>query len=111
MSNRKHHARWTLCTRCCDQLATVQELEDMYETQREVSYTTFAKHVDTRVLSRYLGYAHGRHAEGLRLKKDYAVHFYRAKFRGALCYAMDWARIDHIFLAADDARAFIESHC
>lgn len=98
------HPKLPLVTRCCDQIATAEELEDMYTSEREIGYKTFSKHVDTAKLSGTLGYAHGRQAKGLRLAKDWSVSFYRAVFRGKPCYYMDWSRIDHIFMDPSDAR-------
>ena len=92
--NRKR----SLYTRCCDGIATSDELHDMYDREREISYRTFARHVDAAEVAALLGYAHGRHAEGLRLSDDRCVRFYRSTFKGEPCYYMDWSSIDHIYL-------------
>lgn len=86
-----------LVARCNDGRATLAELESLYDHDFEITYETFAKHVDVRAVAEMLGYAYGRHAEGLRLSDDYAVKFYRSKFRGKVCYHLDWSSIDHIF--------------
>jgi hypothetical protein len=90
-----------LFTRCCDGVATSEELHDMYAKEREVSVRTFAKHVDLRTVAESLGYAYGRHASGLRISKDWAVRFYKSVFRGEPCYYMDWSCIDHVYLHQD----------
>jgi hypothetical protein len=84
--------------RCCDGSCTVDELEYLYDHDREIKYSTFARHVDIPFISDYLGYIHGSHKQqGLRLKKDWHVRFYSSKFRGKRCYHLDWSQIDHIF--------------
>lgn len=86
-----------LFTRCCDGDATSDELHEMYDVEREISYRTFAKHVDIVPLEVGMKYAVGRE-KGLRLSQDWAVRFYRSKFRGQPCYYMDHSAIDHIFV-------------
>lgn len=86
-----------LIARCCDGSATVNELENLYDHDREITYKTFAKHVDIKELAEYLGYAFGRWERGVRLSKDWHVRFYRSKFRGKVCYHLVWSEIDHIF--------------
>jgi len=72
-------------------------LEIMAQHDREITYKTFARHVDIRSISELLGYAYDRGQEGMRLSQDYAVRFYRSVWKGKPCYHMDWSRIDHIF--------------
>jgi len=87
-----------LYTRCCDGIARSEELNDMYDKQRQITFRTFSKHVNMKPIIQELGYAYGAHAEGLRIAKDYAVRFYKSVFKGEPCYYMDWSAIDHIFL-------------
>lgn len=86
-----------LIAQCNNGTATLAELEDLYEHDREITYRTFAKYVDIKDLSERLGYVWGRHAKGLRLSKDWHVQYYRSEFRGKVCYHLDWSSIDHIF--------------
>lgn len=88
--------KFSLATRCVDQ-KDPHPLFDMYETAREVTYATFARRTDWKMVAKWLGYAVGS-KRGLHLRKDYTVRFYRAKWFGQVCYYMDWSRIDHIFL-------------
>lgn len=99
-----------LFTRCCDGLATSDELHAMYDTEKEVSYRVFAQNTDLDAIAEQLGYVKGRHAKGLRLRDDYAVRFYRAVFRGVPCYYMDWSAIDHIFLTSTESDAMHEAY-
>lgn len=74
-------------------------IEEMEDAAREVSRRTFLKHVDPEdrlKLECILGYAkHPKH--GLTMAADYAVRYYRAKFKGELCYYVDWSSIFYIF--------------
>lgn len=90
--------RAELYTRCCDGDATAEELFAMYDSEREVKYSTFARKTSIAEIARELGYAVGRAAKGLRIADDYAVRFYKAKFRGVPVYYMDWSSIDHVFV-------------
>lgn len=102
----KPSPRLRLFTRCCDYIATVAQLEKLYAHDRKITYATFARHVDVQHLSLLLGYTFGQGKRaGLRLADDYAVTFYRSKFRGKVCYHLDWSRIDHIFISSEDVRA------
>jgi hypothetical protein len=86
-----------LVARCCDGSCTVDELEDLYSHDRQITYKTFAKYVDIKWLADYLGYVVGRWAKGVRLSRDWHLRFYRSKFRGQVCYHLVWSEIDHIF--------------
>ena len=85
-----------LIARCDNGTATLAELETLYDNDREITFSTFARNVNVESISLQLGYATGRQP-GLKLKDDYAVRFYRSVFRGKICYHMDWSAIDHIF--------------
>lgn len=96
--------KFRVIARCYDGSATVKELESLYEHDREITYRTFARHVDIADISKELGYAYGRHAEGLRLHKDWHVRFSVSKFRGKKVYHLVWSQIDFIF--GDDILRF-----
>jgi hypothetical protein len=85
-----------LIARCNDGTATLNELYYLYDHDRQISFRTFAEHVDIKELSLMYGYAYG-HEKGLHLKKDWAVRFYKSRFRGKRCYHMVWSEIDHIY--------------
>lgn len=88
----------SLYTRCCDGIATAEQLQQMYDVDREITYRTFARHTDIGAMRQEMGYATGRHAKGLRLEDDSAVRYFKSTFRGQPCYYMDHSAIDHIFL-------------
>lgn len=87
----------TLLARCNDGTASVAELEDLDEHDREVTFSTFTRHVDLRTISQLLGYQFGR-GPGLNLRRDWHVRYYRSSFRGQPCWHLDWSAIDHIFV-------------
>lgn len=94
-------AKRTLFTRCCDGIATSEQLHEMYDREREITLRTFARHVDIRPIAEDMGYQYGPRVKGLRLSKDWAVRFYKSTFCGQPCYYMDHSAIDHVFLYPD----------
>lgn len=88
-----------LIARCNDGRATLRELDELYEHDRQITFATFARHVDLKEISQELGYAFGRE-KGLHLKDDWHVRYYRSRFRRKPCYHMDWSAIDHVFQEA-----------
>ena len=90
-----------LVARCCDGRATLDELQHLYEHDREITFETFARNVDLKEVSEELGYAYGRGEAGVRLRKDPFVRFYRSEFRGKRCWHLDWSAIDHIYIKHD----------
>jgi hypothetical protein len=93
-------SKMQLATRCTSDYsyAHVQALEAMYDAEREVTFKTFSKHVDWKPVAEDLGYIVKAGKRGLRLSRDRAVSFTRSKWKGQRCYAMEWSRIDHVFL-------------
>lgn len=88
--------KYRLIARCCDGSCTNEELEYLYEHDREIKFDAFARHVNIQTISEYLGYAFGN-TKGLHLKNDWHVRFYISRFRGQRCYHLDWSHIDHVF--------------
>jgi hypothetical protein len=97
-NNHRQERKRQLYTRCCDGIATAEQLRQMYDDGREISFRTFAAQVDLTPMHGDLGYASGRHAKGLRLKDDFLVRYFKSKFCGQPCYYMVHSAIDHVFL-------------
>lgn len=94
-------AKFELVARCVDiPMSQVQDLHDMTDRAREVSFATFARHTNWQPVARGFGCAVG-HEKGLHLKDDYHVGFYRSLWRGKPCYYIDHSRIEHIFVQPD----------
>jgi hypothetical protein len=91
-----------LTARCCDGTMNDYDFNELYDNDREITYATFAKHVDIPAISEYLGYHFGAGAGGrngrLRIRDDRCISFFTSLFRGRRCWHMDWSAIDHIFL-------------
>lgn len=81
----------------------VHHLFEMMERARPVSISTFRRHTDWRPVAKSLGYAVGRHSDGIRMEKDYHLGFYRSTWKGKPCYYMDHSRIEHVFVRPADA--------
>lgn len=70
---------------------------------REVTRKTFLKHVGLakmREMEKRLGYK-DHPSRGLMMANDYAVSYYRSKFRGRLIYYFCWSSIEFIFRKAE----------
>ena len=81
---------------CCVN-STAEKIDDMMETAREVTYRTIAKLVGVDELSEVFScYQWGR-GVGLRLKDDYHVSFYTAKFDGRRACVVEHSRIEYVF--------------
>jgi hypothetical protein len=77
-------------------------IRDMVDSSEKITYETFLRNVNREEFYRMekaLGYGNDI---GLRMKKDWAVSFFKGIFRGKPCYYFDWSRIEHIFLRIDD---------
>ena len=91
MADRKH-----FLTSCVDH-SCGEDINEMVDEARQISYKTFRSHVDSedfKKLSRQLGYVPGEH---LQLHNDWAVSFYKSKFCGVPCYYFTWSKIEFIF--------------
>ena len=87
-----------LVARCCDGSMNQYDFDELYGNDREITYATFARHVDIPIISEYLGYHFGPGDKGLRIRDDRCVKFFTSVFHGLRCWHMDWSAIDHIFL-------------
>lgn len=74
--------------------AAAEEVAEFDATSREVSYATIAKHCAglNEVFPDY------NRSTGLHLGRDWAVSFYKGKFRGKPCYVVMWSAIHHFFV-------------
>lgn len=90
---RKHE----LVGRCNDGRLSTRELQSIRDSGREITLQTFARHVDVAAVAADLGYAHGRHAKGMRLSDEGYIQFNRSQLRGKPCYHMVWSEIDYVY--------------
>ncbi|ABM97162.1 hypothetical protein [Methylibium petroleiphilum] len=93
--------KFELVARCVDiPMSKVQDLFDMMDRSRDVSFATFARRTNWQPVASRLGCAVGSQ-KGLHLKDDYHVGYKRSTWRGHPCYYLDHSRIEHIFVAPD----------
>ena len=78
--------------------STAEKIHAMVDRAREITYQTFVRYVDLEELKLFNGYTWGPgRQEGLRLKDDWAVRYYRSRYNGRKCVYMDHSRIEYIF--------------
>ena len=84
-----------LVNRCLEM--NVEELELLYDNDREVTFDTFFRAVSLKYVADLLGYSYGEE-KGLHLKKDsIGLQYFRSVYRGKPCWHLVWSKIDHIF--------------
>jgi hypothetical protein len=74
---------------------------DMTDRGREVSYNLLKKHCQgLRQWEQEQGYAKdgSPRSKGLTLRNDYAVRFYKSKYKGKECYYIDWSAIEWVWV-------------
>lgn len=77
-------------------------ITQIVDDRREITRKTFLKHVGLakmREIEKSLGYE-DHPSRGLTMASDYAVSYYRSKFRGRLIYYFDWSAIEFVFRKA-----------
>lgn len=86
-----------LIARCNDSSCTVEELEYLYEHDREITKKTFARHVDMEWLCEHLGYSYGHINRGVNFFRDWHIRCYVSRFRSKRVWHLVWSEIDHVF--------------
>jgi hypothetical protein len=84
--------------------AEVPALNRMIEAERSIGYATFRKAVGPEALdawARARGYSVGAE-RGLHLKSDWAVSYYRSRFKGRPCVHLRWSAIESIWILEGD---------
>jgi hypothetical protein len=75
-------------------------LRDMADLAQPITFETFSRHVnadDFRSLQEQLGYDIRWQHGGLRLKRDWAVRFYRSILHGRRVYYVEHSCIEYVF--------------
>ena len=81
--------------------STAAKINAMVDRAREITYQTFVRYVDLEELKLFQGYTWGPgRKDGLRLKDDWAVRYYRSRYAGRKCVYMDHSSIEYIFTEA-----------
>ena len=89
----------SLAFRCVDLQSSsdVQELEAMVHRARDISFRTFARHVDWKPTARLMGYGTEQTESGMRLDGDRFVSFHSSTWRGEPVYYMVHSAIEFVF--------------
>lgn len=86
-------------TNCVNSGAKV--IQRMVDQARKITYHTFMEKVGrdiVRTVYPFNTYAWGRNEEGLRLKDDWHVRYYRSVYKGRPCYYIDHSSIEYVFV-------------
>ena len=75
----------------------VGELHAMIDNALMITFGTFARHCNWRAVAQQLGYQVGP-GKDLHMRDDYAIRFYRSKWKGKRCYYIRWSAIEYVFL-------------
>ncbi len=76
----------------------VNDLRDMIEAGKTISYSAFVKYVPVQELSEMMPFYSWGHEKGLHLSKDWAVQYERSTFRGQPCVYMTHSAIEYIWI-------------
>jgi len=85
--------KFRLLTTCSS--AKAEDLEAMYDIQREITYKTVLRRIGKKHLDEVFPVY--KHPSPIRMGKDPYVKFFRGLYKGILCYNIEWSCIDHIF--------------
>jgi hypothetical protein len=90
--------KYRYVTNCTSALA--EDINDMTDQAREITYGTLVKHVGAEQLAEVFPNYNWKHdkSQGLRMEKDWAVSFWKSTYRGEPCYYVDWSRFEFIFV-------------
>ena len=100
VSTRKVYRYWQSCVGFS---GNVDALIKMVDEAKEITWKTFRQHVSLADLEQLFpdykwNQGPCRKDEwGLHIKDDYAVGFYRSKYKGRTVYFVDHGRIEYIF--------------
>ena len=83
---------------CCVH-STANKIHAMVDRAREITYETFRKYVDISSINEHFGYE-STSKQGLTLKKDWAVRYFRSVYDGRTCVYMAHSAIEYIYSPA-----------
>ena len=92
---RFKHYRYCCC--CIDCKDYVYALNAMIETAKSVTYRTMLQHCEGLLeWARNQGYSRCS-TQGLTLRDDSYVSYWKSSFRGHPCYYLCWSKIEYIW--------------
>ena len=90
---------YNYCASCIS--ASANDIDDMVDNATQISYNTFIKYVSIEDLkSMFTVYAWGN-KKGLKLKDDYAVSYYKSKYKGQPCLYIRHSSIEYVFCRSE----------
>lgn len=92
--------KYVYLTCCVD--AEGELVEAMEDAAKDISYDTFIRHCNPYECGALQNYD-PRGVRGLKLRDDWSVRFYKSKYRGVICYLVEWSGIDLIWVRKEDA--------
>ena len=89
---KRYFPGWCNYVTCCVH-AKAEDIEKMVDNAKEITYGTFIKHVHLSDLNAQFGYG----GDGIHLCDDWAVRYFRSKYRGYKCYYLVHSSIEYIY--------------
>lgn len=81
---------------CCVN-ANGDDILEMVDKATQITYRTFCSHIKPEALKELIE-SLGYKRLGLSLKKDWAVSFYKSKYKNKPCYYLVHSMIEYIFV-------------
>jgi hypothetical protein len=90
---QRRSKKYVFATSCVNSTAEkINAMRAPWKAQ-QISYKTFISKVDVKEVEKMLGYGNG-----LRLKNDWHVGFYRSRYEGKPCYYLVHSAIEYIWI-------------
>lgn len=92
--------RFVYLTSCVD--SDAESIQTMVDEAEEVTCRRFREECNSRQWERDQGYLVGPGGKGLRLYNDWAVRYFKSRYRSAECYYVVHSAIEYIFVKEED---------
>lgn len=77
-----------------------EDITKMVDNAKNITSNTFFKHVDIKEISYFFGYSI-RSKNGLTIKNDWHIRYFKSKFKGNPCYFLTHSCIEYIYTLGD----------
>ena len=74
------------------------DIREMVEQAIEINYNTFLKYVSVEEVKNIFDYYEWGRGNGLKLKDDYAVRYFKSVFKEKLCVYIKHSAIEYIYV-------------
>lgn len=100
IKNREQEDRdYLFITSCIGSIG--EDINAMRENAQEITYRTMRKHCDLSAFAEEMGYDR-RKDQGLTLKDDFHVAYYKSTYMGCPCYFLVHSAIEYIWVKVDE---------